>query len=270
MHLLRCLVFVEAQIGCQLWGVYIDTHSNHLADDLSRDNLFSFLSNMSAADSQPTPTCPQLLSLFLNPQADWVSEQWRHQFSAIFSKGLAPSTLRTYNMAMNQFYTFCTKFNVVSPFPVSEHLMCCFAAFWADEGLAPQMGKGYLAAVRSMQISLGLPDLRDQSSLPMLKRVQAGIQQARALSRSSSWTRLPITAAVLGRIGAQLESSSHPQKELMWAVACTAFFVFFHLEELLPESATVDQSSPVIVWSDVTVDSRESPAMVRIHLRRSK
>ena len=35
MHLLRCLVFVEAQIGCQLWGIYINTHSNHLADDLS-------------------------------------------------------------------------------------------------------------------------------------------------------------------------------------------------------------------------------------------
>ena len=86
MHLLRCLVFVEAQIGCQLWEVYIDTHSNHLADDLSRDKLFSFLSKMSAADSQPTPTCPQLLSLLLNPQADWVSEQWHHQFSAIFSK----------------------------------------------------------------------------------------------------------------------------------------------------------------------------------------
>ena len=53
--------------------------------------------------------------------------------------------------------------------------MCCFAAFLAYEGLAPQTGKGYMAAVRSMQISLGLLDLRDQSSLPMLKRVQAGI-----------------------------------------------------------------------------------------------
>ena len=73
--------------------------------------------------------------------------------------------------------------------------------------------------------------------------------------------------AVLERIGAQLESSSHPHKELVWAVACTAFFGFFCLGELLPESATVDQSLPVIVWSDVAVDSHESPAMIRIHLR---
>ena len=125
--------------------------------------------------------------------------------------------------------------------------MCCFVAFMAY-GLAPQMGKGYMAAVRSMQISLGLPDLTDQSSLPMLKRVQAGIQQARALSGSSAHTRLPITVAVLGCIGAQLESSSHPHKELVWAVACTAFFGFFRLGELLPESSTVDQSLPVIGW----------------------
>ena len=32
----------------------------------------------------------------------------------------------------------------------------------------------------------------------------------------------------------------------------------------------MDQSSPAIVWSDVAVDSRESPAMIRIHLRHSK
>ena len=88
MHLLRCLIYVEAQIGCRLQGEYIDTHSNHLADDLSRDHVLSFLSKVPSADSQPTPTSPQLLSLLLNPQADWISQQWRRQFSDIFNKGL--------------------------------------------------------------------------------------------------------------------------------------------------------------------------------------
>ena len=68
----------------------------------------------------------------------------------------------------------------------------------------------------------------------------------------------------------QLESSSHPHKELMWAVACTAFFGFFRLGELLPGSATVDSATTAITWSDVAVDSRENPAMVKVHLRRSK
>ena len=86
MRLLRCLTYVEAQIGCHLYGVYIDTHSNHLADDLSRNNVLSFLSKVPSADSQPTPTSPDLLSLLLNPQADWISQQWRQRFSAIFRK----------------------------------------------------------------------------------------------------------------------------------------------------------------------------------------
>ena len=66
MHLLRCLIFVEAKVGCHLYGEYLDTMSNHLADDLSRDNLLSFLSKVPSADSQPIPTLPQLLSILLN------------------------------------------------------------------------------------------------------------------------------------------------------------------------------------------------------------
>ena len=187
-----------------------------------------------------------------------------------FQQGLAPSTQRTYGAAMRRFYAICTHFNITSPFPVTEHLLCCFAAFLADQGLKPQTVKGYLAAVRNMQVSLGLPDPRDQSSLPMLKRVQAGIQRKLSMAGPASCTRLPITASVLEQIRRQLESSSHPNKELVWAVACTAFFGFFCLGELLPESASQVSPAASIMWGEVAVDSRENPAMVRIHLKRSK
>ncbi len=90
MHLLRYLIFVEAQLDCHLSGEYIDTCSNHLADNLSHDNAVSFLSKVPSADRLPTPMSAQLLSLLLNPQADWISLQWRHQFSAIFSTVLPP------------------------------------------------------------------------------------------------------------------------------------------------------------------------------------
>ena len=171
---------------------------------------------------------------------------------------------------MKRFFAFCTHINILSPFPVTEHLLCCFAAFLADQGLAPQTVKGYLAAVRNMQVSLGLPDPRDQSSLPMLKRVQAGIQRIRSVAGPASRTRLPITASVLERIRGQLESSCHPHKELLWAVACMAFFSFFRLGELCPATASQIQPTASIMWGDVAVDSRENPTMVRIHLKRSK
>lgn len=111
MHLLRYLVFVEAQLGCHLFGEYIDTHANHIADDLSRDRMFSFLSKVPSADREPTPTSIHLLKLLLNPHADWVSLQWRQQFSAIFSRGWPnPPTEHNYSAAMKRFYAFCTSF----------------------------------------------------------------------------------------------------------------------------------------------------------------
>ncbi len=85
MYLIRCLVFIEAKMGCFLVPTYIDTHTNHLADDLSRDNLRSFLSKVPAADKQPTRLPQPLLTLLMDAQADWTSPRWRQQFSTTFN-----------------------------------------------------------------------------------------------------------------------------------------------------------------------------------------
>ena len=143
-----------------------------------------------------------------------------------FQSGLAPSTQKTYGAALKHFYNFCTKFNISTPFPVTECLLCSFAAFLADEGLAPQTGTAYLSAVRSMQISLGLPDPRDSSSLPILKRVQAGIKRLRITKSRPSKIRLPITAPILEQIRVALDRSSRPHKVALWSIACAAFFGF--------------------------------------------
>ena len=39
MHLLCCVLFIEARMRCYLHSIYIDTHSNYLADALSRNNI---------------------------------------------------------------------------------------------------------------------------------------------------------------------------------------------------------------------------------------
>jgi hypothetical protein len=69
---------------------------------------------------------------------------------------------------MKKFHSFCRQYQVPDPIPKTEHLLCCFSAFMADGGLSPQTIKSYLAAIRNMQLSLGLPDPRE---LPILKRV---------------------------------------------------------------------------------------------------
>lgn len=55
----------------------------------------------------------------------------------------------------------------------------------ANEGLTPKTIKTYLAAIRNMQITLGLPEPREFSSLPRLCLVQAGIKRTHSVSGHS-------------------------------------------------------------------------------------
>ncbi len=111
---------------------------------------------------------------------------------------------------------------------MQELLLCYFASYLAQLGLAPQTIKCYLAGVRGAQISMGLPDPREQSSLPLLKRVQAGISRIRQQSGGkSSRVRLPITTRVLERLYGTWVGSANPDKTMLWTVAAMAFFGFF-------------------------------------------
>lgn len=80
MHMLRTLAFIEAQFSFSLYPVYIDTKANHLADDLSRDYLSSFLHKVPHAN--PTATLPpsQLVDLLLDQTLDWASPRWLRLF----------------------------------------------------------------------------------------------------------------------------------------------------------------------------------------------
>ena len=84
MHLLRCLVFIEARQRCHLHPVYVDTHTTYLADALSRNNLPLFLLKHPDPDPHPTPIPCPLLDLLLDPLADWTSPHWSHLFNTTF------------------------------------------------------------------------------------------------------------------------------------------------------------------------------------------
>ena len=129
---------------------------------------------------------------------------------------------------MKKFHGFCATYQVLDPFPLTESMLCSFAAYMADRSLSPQTVKTYLSSLRNVQISLGLPDPREQSSLPVLKRVQAGIQRIR-LGDNPSRIRLPITPPILRQIKRYLENPSHPEKMALWAICCMAFFGCFRL-----------------------------------------
>ena len=154
---------------------------------------------------------------------------------------------------------------------MSEKLLCYFAVTLAEEGLAPQSIKTYLAAVRNMHISLGFPDPRANSSLLILRRIQAGIQRVQATKGTpSSRVRLPITPPILDRLREHWQSTEHPNKLCLWAVSTLCFAGFFRLGELLPSSIPQSGTGAGLRWGDVTVDNAQTPSMVRTHLSRSK
>ena len=119
-------------------------------------------------------------------------------------QGIAESTQRTYRAGVRRFNSFCVLHQVDTPLPVTELLLCQFAVFLGNAGLTPQTAKIYLAAVRNLQLSLGLPDPRDTSSLPRLKLLLAGIRRVRARDPThSARVRLPITLAALATMKQQ-------------------------------------------------------------------
>lgn len=187
-----------------------------------------------------------------------------------YKEGLASSTLRSHQAALKRFHSFCVSYNINSPFQVSENILCSYAAYLADQKLSPQTIKVYLATVRRMQISLGHPAPRDQNSLPILKRVQAGIRRLHTTHGSPAKTRLPITATVLRQIKWVLENSATTEKVAFWAITCTAFFRFFRLGKLLPSSSTSFQPARDLAWGDVAIDNRCAPNMIKVHLKSSK
>ena len=165
---------------------------------------------------------------------------------------------------------FCAKFGVSNPFPISQALLCYYVAYLANNGLAYQTIKTYLAAIRHVQIAQGLPEPKQYASMPKLKVVEKGVRKIRALDKPSR-PRLPITPAILRQIRALWSPKSRDFTHIMlWAVACTCFFGFFRLGELLVPTGHGFDIQLHLAVSDLAVDNPTDPRILQIHLKRSK
>ena len=137
----------------------------------------------------------------------------------------------------------------------------------AEGGLAPQTVKSYLAAIRNTQLSLGLPDPREQSSLPVLKRVLAGISRSRLGHGQPSRVRLSVTAVLLRRgIGAV----STPRKASTVGRLLHGLLRLLPAGELLRSSQSDFNPRLHLSWGDMAVDNPTEPRMLRFRLRQSK
>ena len=125
-------------------------------------------------------------------------------------------------------------------------------------GLSPASISTYTAAVRSLHLDVGLPDLT--AGAKRLQRLMRGVR--RHIPNTSS-PRLPITNNLLQLIAHGLSDTFN--HVMFWAACCTAFFGFLRVSEFTCSGAF--DSSCHLAISDVRFDPS---GFYSIYLKRSK
>ena len=128
-----------------------------------------------------------------------------------------------------------------------------------------------MAGIRHMQVTLGLPEPKEFSSLPWLRLVQEGIKQTHA-QRVVGKDRicLPITPAILERLRTLWMGVRTSDNITLWAAASLCFFGFFRSGEITVPSIRGFNPAHHLAWGDVSADNKVKSTMLQIHLKKSK
>ena len=159
----------------------------------------------------------------------------------------------------------------MTPFPLIEDQLCTFVAHFMDDGLQHSSIKGFLSAVRWLQIVNGLGD-PFTVSWPLLEYPLRGIKLHQAKHRDTcAKKRLPITPGILCKLKMSWEKDHHnPDFIMLWAASCTCFFGFLRSGEVtVPSMRDYDPDSH-LSEGDVSLDSQSEPSVVQIHIKASK
>ena len=185
---------------------------------------------------------------------------------ALFGSGISTATRASYNSSRRRYTAFCYQFGL-TPFPLSETILCRFVAFLFNQSVSARSIRCYLSALRYTQISLNLPD-PSLISMPILAYVIQGTRREQALRQPRH--RLPVTPAILLAIH-RLWSQSPPSfdRTMLWAAFCLAFFGFMRAGEFTCPS-TQAFTPLMLAPQDISIDSHIAPALMAVQLRQSK
>ena len=168
-----------------------------------------------------------------------------HQY---YNQALAPSTMRMYNSAQLRYRNFCSSMNI-PPLPIAQSYLCQFVASLASQGVSHKSIKGYLSAIRHLQISsLGTDPLI--SGMVVLSYVLQGIKRSQAVAGTNNpRTRLPITAGLMRSLKCHGESQGISfNTSMLWATACVCFFGFLRSgEATVPTQASYDAGVHLLI-----------------------
>ena len=184
-------------------------------------------------------------------------------------EGLASSTRSTYAAGEKRFYSFCTA-TKCHPLPASEATLVLFSTHLAATNTSHSTIKVYLAAVRQLHVLSGLHEFFNRQLTPRLQQVLRGIKKCQAEFRPTK-LRLPITTQLMQQIQQMLSKEPHSYTNvMMWAACCIAFFGFMRVSEFtVPNRSSYDKSTDLCL-SDIAVDNRENPRLLRVTIKQSK
>ena len=105
---------------------------------------------------------------------------------------------------------------------------------------------------------------------PRLQQVIKGIKKTQAVQKVPK-VRRPITLDIMTKI--QTAIASQPASffnTMIWAACCLAFFGFLRCSEFTVQRQGSFDSAVHLSMSDVAVDNRSSPTVMRIRIKQSK
>ena len=153
---------------------------------------------------------------------------------------------------------------------MTQSILCFFVSYLGKNGLAYSTIKGYLAAVRNLQIGYGWP-CPAATPMPKLEQVLRGIKISQARAGRLPRRKLPITPAILRQVKqawSGINTDFH--QTLLWAAATTCFFGFLRCGEItLKPTETFDPASH-LSFQDIAADSYSAPSFIQLTLKASK
>ena len=141
MQMLRCLFFLEAYLQFRVSAIHLPGIDNELVDDLSRNRVSSFLARRPEHITHFDPTISLTVAAVPEPGLDLSALDGTVQFFC--AQGIADSTRKS---SLRRFYNFCESYSIITPFPVSESVLCYYASHLASQRLSPQTIKKTLPA----------------------------------------------------------------------------------------------------------------------------
>ena len=184
-----------------------------------------------------------------------------------YQLGLAPLTHKSYQAALQQYFSFCQQISH-SPIPTSESMLLLYLAHMGRRNLFLSTIKVYVSAIRNSHVATGKHTHFSSQLTPRVQLVLTGIQRDQA-STLEPQARFPITIDVMRQLQTLFSGKPHNYHYIMlWAACCTAFFGLLRRGEFTTQGPYNPQVH--LSFKDLAVDNKSSPTYIRLCIKQSK